>query len=217
MAAWALLVLGSSSVTAHDPSQWIAPVFLHASLDAEQVVSEPGEPASTSQASGTFSLLLDSVTGEFSTALVVSGIRADQLSPQTSNWTSVLVREGGPDENGPVLIDLQFYGRRVFEETDGVDPSASGFSINLPNGFSTYTELQGTLEVGRTLEEMISLVREGRAHVVVHSTNEAASPRGEIRGNIGVLPPKLRLRAELDGASVVRARRVSTSGVGLRE
>ncbi|MEM7264014.1 MAG: CHRD domain-containing protein, partial [Planctomycetota bacterium] len=190
---------------AHDPSQWTAPVLIHAPIDGAQVVDpETGELGSDSDARGTFSMLIDTDTGEFSAELAVAGIPTRELSPETPNWTSVVLREGGPGESGRVVLDLQFYARQRTPENDGLHETDEGFYISLPTGTATFRTLQGDLDVRRSVEEFVSLARAGRLHVAIHTRRPVAIDTVEIRGNARYVPNQLSFRGELSGDSVVR-------------
>ncbi|MGH7856988.1 MAG: CHRD domain-containing protein, partial [Candidatus Binatia bacterium] len=187
-------------------------VRIRALLDGDQVVlpgeDQPPELGSGSAATGEMSLVLTpgidplGLDNRFSLDLTVRGIALDQLdTSQTDNETAVHIHQGGPGSIGPMLIDAHYYALDESIPANGITPTEDGFELHADGLIS---EEQGDLAEGFSMLEIVDLLRSEDAYIVVRTTTDPLFGEGEIRGNLRVVPERIRLTAMLDEGQVVR-------------
>ena len=82
---------------------------------------QPPTHGSASAATGTVDLVVDTVTGDIAFDLQVTGIDSSALdSTHGGNNTAIHVHLAGPDERGPIILDVHHWARDAFPETDGL-------------------------------------------------------------------------------------------------
>jgi len=181
-----------------------------AALDGTQVVRpgafRPPLLGTASLATGTASLTLNTRTGYLFFAVEVDGISPDQLdnthgSSSDGTGSAVILYEGGSEERGELLVDLQALARQDSLGTTGIVATTEGFRLH---GERRIADAEGRLSSGRSLSEFVDLLRFGRVYLAVHTWSDPLFRDGEIRGNIRRVPQLLRFRATLDEAQVVR-------------
>ena len=195
-----------SSSFAHDVDPLARLLVLTARLDGDQVVRpeafRPPDTGSGSDATGFARIQVDSQTGSFDFDLWVSGISPGALDQTHGpNETAFHLHLGGPDERGPILIDLHDYARRSGGADGGVTPTEDGFEVHFHGDFF---QLQGELDTGFGLEHVRDAFRSERVFIAIHTTTNALFRTGEIRGNFQFVPETIDLRIPLDGDQVVR-------------
>jgi len=209
--------LGWNTATAPQAQAHVPPppprdIYFRASLDEGQVVRPPEKQppqfgtgsASTGDLSlvvntGTNSLALDNT---FTLDLEVEGIRPEDLDDSHGpNRTAIHIHSGTADSLGPVIFDVHEYAREDLPETNGVTATPNGFRLHAEG---TLAEAQGLLVTSVTLLEIIDFLRSERAYITVHTRTHPLFREGEIRGNLQVVPVKIRLAAVLDEGQVVR-------------
>lgn len=211
------VILGWNTVTAPGAQAHVPPppprdIYFRASLNGSQVVRPPAEQppklgtGSTSTGeltlvvnTGSTSLALDNT---FSLDLEVEGIRPEDLDDSHGpNRTAIHIRAGSADSLGPLILDVHEYAREGLPETNGVTATPNGFRLHAEG---TIAEMQGLLFTSVSLLEIIDFLRSERAYVTVYTRTKVLFREGEIRGNLEVVPVKIRLAATLDEGQVVR-------------
>jgi hypothetical protein len=223
------VVLGWNTATAPEVQAHVPPppprdIYFRASLDESQVVRPPQEQppkfgtgsASTGELSlvvntGSNSLALDN---SFALDLEIEGIFPEDLDDSHGpNRTAIHIRGATVDSLGPVILDVHEYAREDLPETNGVTATPNGFRLHAEG---TISETQGLLDTSVTLLEILDFLRSERAYITVYTRTNSLFRDGEIRGNLQVVPVKIRFAASLDEGQVVRPPefRPPSSGTG---
>lgn len=195
-----------SLALAHDPAAAARVLRFQARLDGDSVVRPPEfRPpvfGTGSAASGWLEIDINTVSGVFSLKLDVEGIDpADLDASHGGNGTAIHIHSGGPAERGPFLLDVHHFARATRPGTDGIEKTATGFRLDATGSFDRF---QGFVDAGVELPQLIDLLRSGRTFIAVHTTTNDLYRAGEIRGNLELVPERLRFEARVDGDQVVR-------------
>ena len=184
-------------------------------LDESHVVRpfgmRPPNFGTGSEATGETTLELDYDRGRFRFILEVSGIAVSDLDESHGgNETAVHLRWGSREVSGPIIVDVQHFAREAArqagdENSNGVVATEGGFRLEAEGPI---LRVQGAHDTRFGADRIVDLLRSEDIYVDVHTTDSDLFRLGEIRGNLRRETPSVRetieLRAELDGAQIVR-------------
>ncbi len=181
-------------------------VRLRAKVDESNVVRpmafRPPVFGTGSPGVGISLLTVDTESARFSFSISVDGIDpADLDNSVEANNTALHVHRGTPDVRGPILIDVHEYAREVLPDSNGVTVTDTGFRVDIEGEI---TRLQGALDTGFAVEQIVDWIASGEAFVAVHTTQNDLTRTGAVRGNYEIIPDVLRFTTSVDESQVVR-------------
>lgn len=164
---------------------------LSASLDGAQAGTD-------STATGTASLLYDTVARTLDITMNVTGIGLPDLRPFGPNSTPTHIHLAPPGVFGPIVVDIGLHGT-ITGDADSFELQGENIPIDPAQ--------QGNATIPFTIDEVETALLSGNTFILVHTFNIDTPPFGEIRGQIVPEPASLAGLLVLSALAATRRRR----------